>query len=98
MDGAAAQKQPCDASGPVAAGFQAFPAVADKIFRKTGTNCAGNVQDMAMFACDDDHMRALFVPLALLIYVSMDITVNHGATLYGWISFLSAVVHSTGLA
>lgn len=98
MDGAAAQGGGASQVAPRKAISGAFPAVVDKVFRKTGTNCAGNVQDMATFTCDDHHMRALFVPLALLISVSMDITVNHGATLHGWISFLSAVVHSTGLA
>jgi hypothetical protein len=43
-------------------------------------------------------MRVLIVPLALLVYVSMDITVNHGAAVHGWIAFLSAVMRSTGLA
>jgi hypothetical protein len=42
-------------------------------------------------------MRGLIVGLALFLYVSMDITVNHGATVHGWLSFFSAMARTVGL-
>jgi hypothetical protein len=50
----------------------------------------------ATFVCEDRHMRALVVAFALFIYISMDITVNHGATVRGWVAVLSSIVHSLG--
>ena len=43
-------------------------------------------------------MRTLIVPLALFAYVAMDISVNHGASLRGWIALLHAVARTAGLA
>jgi hypothetical protein len=42
-------------------------------------------------------MRVLAGAFFLFVYVTMDITVNHGASVHGWVSFLSAMVRSTGL-
>jgi hypothetical protein len=68
------------------------------IGHKDRSKSATHVWIVATFVCDDDHMRALLVPLALFVYVTMDITMNHGASLQGWISLFSAIAHSTGLA
>jgi hypothetical protein len=42
-------------------------------------------------------MRPLMVGFGLFLYVAMDITVNNGSSVHGWLSFLSSVAHTTGL-
>jgi hypothetical protein len=41
-------------------------------------------------------MRPVFVFAALFVYVCTDITVNHGASVHGWVSLVSSVVRSVG--
>jgi hypothetical protein len=41
-------------------------------------------------------MRALIVAFGLFMYVSMDITVNHGANVHGMIAAMSSVLRSLG--
>jgi hypothetical protein len=65
---------------------------------KNALNWSCAIRIAATFDCDDCHMRALMVPLVLLIYVAGDITLNHGASLHGWIALVSSVMRSAGLA
>jgi hypothetical protein len=37
-------------------------------------------------------MRVLLIPLGLFVYVLTDITMNNGASVRGWLLFLSALL------
>jgi len=39
-------------------------------------------------------MRVLLIPLGLFVYVATDITMNNGASVRGWLTFLSVLVRS----
>ena len=42
-------------------------------------------------------MRPMIVFFGLFVYLAMDISVNHGTSVHGWLTFLSSVAHTTGL-
>ena len=39
-------------------------------------------------------MRVLLIPLGLFVYVATDITMNNGASVRGWLTFMSAVTRN----
>jgi hypothetical protein len=41
-------------------------------------------------------MRPALVFAALFVYICADITVNHGASVHGWVTLVSSMVHSVG--
>jgi hypothetical protein len=43
-------------------------------------------------------MRFAFIFVGLFIFIVADITANHGAALRGWMTFLTSVARSIGLA
>jgi hypothetical protein len=77
-------------------GTEAFASIAGTAFTILGKrvdNFSMHVDTIATFIGQDrGAMRVLLIPLVLFVYVITDITMNNGASVRGWLLFLSSLL------